>query len=58
MKNQCDTCVYYVCDEKSDEYFCDMNMDEDDYYRFMKDTQADCPFWRNGDEYAVVKHQL
>ena len=32
-----------------------MNMDEDDYVRIMSDRYYQCPYYRNGDEYAVVR---
>ena len=57
--NQCETCVYYVYDEEYDEYICEAEMDEDDWARLMEDrADRTCPFWRNGDEYAVVRHQM
>ena len=39
-------------------YLCDMNMDEDDYVRIMSDRYYQCPYYRNGDEYAVVRKQI
>jgi hypothetical protein len=47
-----------VYDEEYEEYICDCAMDEDDYYRIMYGQQKSCPFYRNGDEYAVVRHQM
>ena len=54
----CDTCANYVYDEEYDCYECMVNMDEDDYARMMGGEARECPFYRNGDEYAVVKHQI
>ena len=54
----CDTCAYYVYDDEYEEYVCDMDMDEDDYARFISSGRNQCPFYRNGDEYAVVRHQM
>ncbi len=53
----CDTCTYYVYDEEYEEYLCDVNMDEDDYSRLVHSSYRSCPFYKNGDEYAVVRHQ-
>lgn len=39
-------------------YVCDKNMDEDEYIRLMTDRYFQCPFYRNGDEYAVVRKQM
>ena len=29
----CDYCANYVYDEESESYYCDVNLDEDEYYR-------------------------
>lgn len=54
----CETCAYYVYDEDYEEYYCDIDMDEDDYARLIVSRREECPFYRNGDEYAVVRHQM
>ncbi len=54
----CETCAYYEYDEDEEAYFCSVDMDEDDYYRMITGQHKSCPFYRNGDEYAVVKHQM
>ena len=41
-----------------DDYLCEIDMDEDEYARFLTDTHYTCPYYRNGDEYAVVRHQM
>ncbi len=56
--NQCDTCNNLVYDEEMEEYVCDMDMDEDDYARLMGSHPATCPYYQNGDEYRVVRHQM
>ncbi|MCR5774590.1 MAG: DUF6472 family protein [Lachnospiraceae bacterium] len=57
--NQCEDCAYYSYDEEFDEYICGADMDEDDYARLMgaPERQA-CPYYRDGDEYKVVRHQM
>ncbi|MCQ2538050.1 MAG: DUF6472 family protein [Lachnospiraceae bacterium] len=56
---QCDTCAYLMYDEEFDEYYCTVDMDEDDASREFQDSKrSSCPYYRNGDEYAVVKHQM
>lgn len=55
--NCCDTCAYYMYDEEYEEYFCSVNMDEDEIYRIACDPKGRCPYYRNGDEYAVVRKQ-
>lgn len=54
----CDDCAFYVYDEDYDEYYCSADMDEDDYSRLITGQYKSCPLWRNGDEYAVVRHQM
>ena len=54
----CDTCLYYEYDDDYECYTCQMNLDEDELYKFVTSTYFDCPYYRNGDEYAVVRHQM
>ena len=56
--NSCDTCAYCGYDEEYGEYVCDIDMDEDDYIRFLSDHHTQCPYYRNGDEYLVVRSQM
>lgn len=54
----CDTCNNYIYDEEFDYYYCDVNLDEDEMYRFLTGTNKECPYYINGDEYRVVRHQM
>lgn len=54
----CDTCQYYTYDEDMEEYVCDMDMDEDDYSRLVGGNFKGCPYYKDGDEYKVVRHQM
>lgn len=54
----CESCTYYIYDDDYESYVCDKNMDEDEYIRLMTDRYFQCPFYRNGDEYAVVRKQM
>ena len=58
MMARCDECAYLEYDENDDEYYCSVDMDEDDYVRMISQGSKDCPYWKSGDEYAVVKHQM
>jgi hypothetical protein len=51
-------CAYYTYDEEYEGYYCEADMDEDDMVRLMEGHYKSCPFYRNGDEYAVVRHQI
>ena len=54
----CDTCAYLIYDEEYEDYICDVNMDEDEYGRLTSDSHYICPYYKNGDEYSVVRHQM
>ena len=54
----CESCTYYIYDEDCGAYICDMDMDEDEYIRLVSDSHYQCPYYRNGDEYVVVRHQM
>ncbi|MBQ0058652.1 MAG: hypothetical protein KBS83_01640 [Lachnospiraceae bacterium] len=58
MAGTCDNCVFCAYDEDEEDYICQADMDEDDYYRFLTDKHEGCPFFRLDDEYAVVRHQM
>ena len=57
-KSKCEDCFYYDYDEEIDAYVCDMDLDEDDMARFVQSNYKECPFYRSGDEYKVVRHQM
>ena len=57
-KSSCELCAYYVYDDDYEGYVCDINMDEDELARFLCDSHYSCPYFRNGDEYAVVRKQM
>ena len=57
-QTRCEYCSNYIYDEEFGYYICDVNLDEDEYYRFISTEYKECPYYRNGDEYIVVRHQL
>jgi len=57
-KGSCETCAYYGYDEEYECYTSEMNLDEDELVRFLSDAHYDCPYYRNGDEYRVVRKQM
>ena len=57
-RGSCETCAFYVYDDEYGAYLSDLNMDEYDYVRIMSDRYYQCPYYRNGDEYAVVRKQI
>ena len=54
----CDYCANYVYDDETETYYCDVNLDEDEMAHFLADTFYQCPYYRLGDEYAVVRKQM
>ena len=57
-KGSCESCLYYHYDEEYECYVCGMNLDEDEMYHFISDTYYDCPHYRLGDEYSIVRRQI
>lgn len=58
MADLCDSCNFLVYDEDYECYICDMDLDEDDMVKFMQGNTRECPYYQNGDEYRVVRHQM
>ena len=54
----CEFCSNYVYDEESESYYCDVNLDEDEYYRFVNSNYKECPYYRSNDDYKIVRHQM
>ena len=53
----CEDCVYYDYDEYTDDYACQMSLDEDEAERFMHRETRDCPYYKFYDEYKFVQKQ-
>ena len=45
-------------DDEIESYVCDVNMDEDDYARFLSSSRTYCPYYQSNDEYKIVRHQM
>ena len=48
----CEACAYYSYDEDYECYICEMDLE------FLSSTFDACPYYRSGDEYSVVRHQM
>ena len=57
-QNSCESSTYYTYDEDYQRYLCDINIHEDEYMRLISDQHYQCPYYRNGDEYMVVRKQM
>ncbi len=58
MKSNCEMCMNYFYDEEYDCYTCAMDLDEDEYRQFVGDTFYNCPYFRPGDDYTIVRKQI
>lgn len=58
MKSNCESCAHYEYDEDYECFTCQMDLDEDELYRFVTNTYRDCPYYSYGDEYTIVRHQM
>ena len=49
----CDSCVYNVYDEDDEEYYCEVDMDEDDAARLLQGHYNECPYYQLDDEITL-----
>ena len=54
----CDTCRNYVYDEDYEYYVCEMDLDEDEMYRFLTSSVQSCPYYQLDNEYLIVRKQM
>lgn len=54
---KCEDCNNFSFDEESETYYCEMELDEDEYMRFVGATYDNCPYYEPGDEYKIVRKQ-
>ena len=57
MAVNCEECVWYDYDDELEAYVCEADLDEDEMRLFIQDTFDNCPYYRSGDEYSIVRHQ-
>ncbi len=57
MKSNCEICMNYYYDDEYECYSCVMNLDEDEMYRFVSGHSRECPYFRIGDDYTIVRKQ-
>lgn len=53
----CENCWHYDYDEETDTYCCNQDIDEDEWYRICMYNKGICPFFRQGDDYYLARHQ-
>ena len=54
----CECCGNYVYDEDYEYYVCDMDLDEDEMYRFLSGSTDSCPYYQLDNEYLIVRKQM
>ena len=57
MQSSCETCEFYIYDDLTDEYICDISLDEDEMADFIYGQTKHCPYYRYYDEYKSVQKQ-
>ncbi len=55
--NECSQCLYLDYDEEMDEDYCSLTLDQDDIEKLSYSKHASCPYFRQGDDYTIVKKQ-
>lgn len=58
MADLCESCMNYEYDEEYECYTCMMELDEDEMSRFLSGNYRECPYYQQGDEYRIVRHQM
>ena len=55
----CEYCVNYSYDDDYECYTCEVNLDEDEMVKFItgKSFIYQCPYFKMGDEYRIVRKQ-
>lgn len=57
VQSCCELCMNYYYDDDAGEYFCAVDLDEDEVAGFLSSRRRECPFFRFGDEYTIVRKQ-
>ena len=55
---RCESCEFYDYDEISDSYYCQMDLDQDEFASFALQKTSACPYYRFYDEYKSVHKQI
>ena len=54
----CESCMNYEYDDDYECYTCEMNLDEDEMYRFLSGSTDSCPYYQLDNEYLIVRKQM
>ena len=53
----CESCEFYDYDEYYDDYYCKVNIDQDERESYISGSNNFCPYYRFYDEYKSVQKQ-
>lgn len=53
----CEYCLNYEYDDEFGDYYCIIDMDEDDAGMYDIFAKGGCPYYHPGDEYTIVRKQ-
>ena len=56
--SNCEQCINYSYDDDYECFTCVMDLDQDELYRFISGNFNDCPYFKPGDEYTIVRKQI
>lgn len=60
MAELCDSCWYNSYDEEDDQYYCELQLDEDEYAKLLEREKLNkpCKYYRKDvGEYGIVRKQ-
>ena len=55
--SNCENCWYWDYDEELDDYYCMMDLDEDEFVRIFSAKRPACPYFRRAGEYDLPGKQ-
>ena len=55
--NGCESCTNYVYNEDYECYECLVNLDEDEFAKFLTGSLESCSYYSPDDEYKIVRKQ-
>lgn len=58
VKSNCEMCDYYIYDDEYDNYYCEMDLDEDEMFDFVTSSIGNCHYFRYKNEYRSVNRQI
>ncbi|MBE6700671.1 MAG: hypothetical protein E7582_02135 [Ruminococcaceae bacterium] len=53
----CETCLNFVYDDEIGANVCMVELDEDEYLKYMEESFDFCPYYQLYDEYKTVRRQ-